>query len=671
MEEVDQLAQRRDSETLPVLADVAATAHISSFKQYQEMYEQSINDPDAFWSTMAKETLTWFQPFTKVRSGGFEHGDIAWFLDGRLNACYQCVDRHAAKTPDKVAILWEGDEPTDVRRITYAELLREVSRFANVLRAHGVRKGDTVAIYLPMVPEAAFAMLACARIGAMHSVVFAGFSAEALRERILDAKSSVVITADQGLRGGRTIALKHTVDEALLGCPDVKAVLVYKHTSHEIPFHAPRDFWLHEEMEKQRPYCPCEPMDSEDPLFLLYTSGSTGRPKGVMHTTAGYILYAALTTKYIFDIHPDTIYASVADVGWITGHTYIVYGPLALGTTTFMFESVPTYPTPSRYWDMIDRHKINVLYTAPTAVRALMKFGDDPVKPYSLESLRVIGSVGEPINPAAWKWLFEVVGRKRCPIVDTYWQTETGGVVFTPLPGATPLKPGSTTFPFFGVRPVLLDDSTKQELKENDVKGLLVIETSWPSISRTIYGDHKRYLETYMRPFAGYYFTGDGVYRDKQGYYWIIGRVDDVINVSGHRLGTAEIESALVAHPACAEAAVIGVPHDVKGQGIFCYCALREGFQDTENTIMELKMEVRKHIGPLATPDHLVIVAGLPKTRSGKIMRRILRKIATGYVDSASLGDISTLADPSVVESIVNDVSTKVKGWKKADPVSE
>jgi len=656
------------SEVYSVPAHISESAHVKDMETYKKMYDESINDPEGFWGKMANEYISWFRPFTDVKFGDFQNGNVSWFLNGQLNASYQCLDRHLKERGDKVAILWEGDDPKDVRHVTYKELHRDVCKLANALKAYGVRKGDNVAIYMPMVPEAAVAMLACARIGAPHSMVFAGFSAEALRDRILDANAKVLITADEGLRGGRVVHLKQTADEALVACPSVQHVFLYKRTGNShVAFHAPRDVWMHEAMAQQKPYCPCETMDSEDVLFLLYTSGSTGKPKGVQHTTGGYMLYATITSKYVFDIHPDSVYACVADVGWITGHTYIVYGPLSLGATTMMFESVPTYPNPSRYWEMVDKHKITIFYTSPTAIRALMKFGDEPVKKYKLDSLRVLGTVGEPINPSAWKWFHEVVGRGKCAIVDTYWQTETGGIIFSALPGATPLKPGSTTFPFFGVKPVLVDEEKKEIIEGNNVKGLLCIASTWPSIARTIFNDHDRYFNTYLKSYPGLYVTGDGCHRDSDGYYWIIGRVDDVINVSGHRLGTAEIESALVSHDACSEAAVIGVPHDVKGQGIFCYCIFREGYSANEDTLIELKMEVRKHIGPFATPDYVVVVPGLPKTRSGKIMRRLLRKIATGYFEPSDLGDISTLAEPQVVEEIIAAVKAAIPGLKRPE----
>jgi len=648
---------KKEVEAYPVLPHIRETAHIQGYEQYLEIYQRSVADPEGFWSELARETLHWSKPFDCVKSGDFLAGDIAWFSGGKLNASYQCVDRHAQKTPDKVAILWEGDEPSLIRKITYRELLHDVCRLANVLKSYGVKKGDVVAIYLPMVPEAAIAMLACARLGAPHSVIFAGFSAEALRERILDANCSILITADQGKRGGRVIPLKEIADEALLACPNVKTVLVHKRThSESVPFHPPRDIWLPEAMAKARPYCPAEEVDSEDLLFILYTSGSTGKPKGVVHTTAGYLLYAATTHRFIFDWHPQDIYACMADIGWITGHSYIVYGPLCNGATTFMFESVPTYPNPARYWDMVERHKINIFYTAPTAIRALMKFGNEHVGRHDRSSLRVLGSVGEPINGPAWKWYYEVVGDKRCSIVDTYWQTETGGIMITPLPGATVMKPGAACFPFFGVKPVLLDHKTGHAVEGNGLKGLLAISEPWPGMARTVFGDHDRYMTTYLKHYPGFYFTGDGCYRDEEGFYWITGRVDDVINVSGHRLGTAEIETALLAHPACSEAAVIAIPHDIKGSAIFVYCTLKEGYEPADTLATELKMEVRRHIGPFATPDHVVLVDDLPKTRSGKIMRRLLRKVATNQCSSEQLGDTSTLADPTIIKRLIESV---------------
>ncbi|MCA1753152.1 MAG: acetate--CoA ligase [Spirochaeta sp.] len=623
---------------------------VGSMDAYREMYERSIADPSAFWAEQARELLSWEHDFHTVADNDMEAGSFAWFLGGRLNAAYNCVDRHVATRGEQVAILWEGDKPEEVRRITYRELQREVSRLANVLVRYGVRKGDRVAIYLPMIPEAAFAMLACARLGVVHTVVFAGFSAEALRDRILDSNAVAVITADEGLRGGKLIPLKRTVDEAIMATPSVRNVFVTKRTGTKVPFFAPRDVDLDEAMAAQRPYCPVEPMDAEDILFLLYTSGSTGRPKGIAHTTAGYLLYTALTHRYVFDYRDGDVFACVADVGWITGHSYVVYGPLLNGATTFMFESTPVYPDPGRYWDMVQRHQITQFYTAPTALRAVAREGDDWVKKYDRSSLRILGTVGEPINPNTWEWYYNVVGEKRCAIVDTWWQTETGGIMITPLPGATPTKPGSATFPFFGIVPVLLDEQGG-EIEGNDVAGLLAIKHPWPSIVRTIQDDHPRFLQTYLSPYKGYYFTGDGCRRDEDGYYWITGRVDDVINVSGHRMGTAEVESALVNHPACAEAAVVGFPHEIKGQGIFAYVVITEGWEHSVELVGELRGEVRRRIGPIAAPDHILIAEGLPKTRSGKIMRRILRKIAERQPDA--VGDVSTLADPSVVDALV------------------
>ena len=626
-------------------------AYISSLEQYREMYRHSVEDPDDFWKQMADTEIDWFHNFIQVRDSDLSTGYVGWFLGGKLNVCYNCVDRHVAAKGNKIAILWEGDEPGNVRRITFRELQREVCRLANVLRHNGVRKGDRVAIYMPMIPEAAFAMLACARIGAVHSVVFAGFSAEALRDRIIDAQCTAVITADEGKRAKKTIRLKRTVDEAVMACPTVEHVFMIRHTENKVPFYDHRDVDLSQAMKQEKPYCPVEHMDSEDTLFLLYTSGSTGQPKGIAHTTAGYLLYTALTHKYVFDYREGDIYACVADIGWITGHSYVVYGPLANGATTLMFESIPTYPDAGRYWDMVERHKITQFYTAPTAIRAIAKEGDDFVTKYDRSSLRVLGSVGEPINPEIWMWYHQVVGEKRCNIVDTWWQTETGGIMITPLSGATPTKPGSATLPFFGIEPVVMDEKGVI-LEGNGVSGLLAIQNPWPSMARTIQGDHQRFLHTYLSPYEGVYFTGDGCRRDEDGYYWITGRVDDVINVSGHRMGTAEVESALMAHPACAEAAVVGFPHDIKGQGIFAYIILMEGFEESQELIGELRNEVRHHIGPIATPDLILVSPGLPKTRSGKIMRRILRKVAGK--EAEQLGDISTLADPAIVEILIS-----------------
>lgn len=624
---------------------------VSSMSEYEEIYKESIENNEVFWEKKAKEMLHWQHEFQSVNDSDLNEGMISWFLGGKLNASENCIDRHVKDKGDKVAIIWEADEPGESKKITYRELQREVSRMANVLRHNGIRKGDRVALYMPMIPEAVYAMLACARIGAVHSVVFAGFSAEALRDRINDAKCKAVITANEGLRGRRIIQLKRTVDEAVMACPTVEHVFIARRTETKVPFYEPRDIWLDEAMQAERPYCPIEHVDSEDTLFLLYTSGSTGKPKGMAHTTAGYLLYTMLTHKYVFDYREGDIYACVADIGWITGHSYVVYGPLANGATTVLFESVPNYPDAGRYWEMVERLKITQFYTAPTAIRAIQKEGDEYVKKYDRSSLRVLGTVGEPINPDTWKWYYEVVGEKKCSIVDTWWQTETGGIMISPLPAATPAKPGSATLPFFGIEPVLLSAEGK-EIEGNGVSGLLAIKKPWPSMARTIQSDHQRFLRTYLDRFKGYYFTGDGARRDEEGYYWITGRVDDVMNVSGHRIGSAEVESALVSHPFCSEAAVVGFPHDIKGEGIFAYVILRDDYDGNGEIVGELRNEVRHHIGPIATPDHILIAPGLPKTRSGKIMRRILRKIAARETDS--LGDISTLADPSVVEKLID-----------------
>jgi acetyl-CoA synthetase len=637
---------------------VRAGALIPDLASYQAMYDESLREPDHFWGRMALEHLSWLHPFREVSDNDWQQGLVSWFLGGKLNVCENCVDRHVKTRGDQVAILWEGDEPGQNRRITYRELQREVCRMANVLRHHNLRKGDRVAIYMPMIPEAAYAMLACARLGLVHSVIFAGFSAESVRDRIIDAKCKAVITADEGLRARKTIPLKRTVDEAVMACPSVRHVFVIKRTGGKIPFYAPRDVWLDELMAQERPYCPIEHMDSEDTLFLLYTSGSTGKPKGIAHTTAGYLLGATMTMKYVFDYRPGDIHACMADIGWVTGHSYVVYGPLCNGATTVMFESIPTYPDAGRYWDVVERLKITQFYTAPTAIRAIMREGDQWPRKYDRSSLRVLGSVGEPINPEAWRWYYENVGEKRCQIVDTFWQTETGSIMITPLPAAIPTKPGSATLPFFGVEPVVLDEKGK-ELSGNGVTGVLAFRRAWPSMARTIQNDHQRFVDTYLKPFPGYYFTGDGCRRDEDGYYWITGRVDDVINVSGHRMGTAEVESALVSHPGCAEAAVCGYPHEIKGQGIFAYVLLKEGYAETPELIGELRNEVRHHIGPIATPDVILIAPGLPKTRSGKIMRRILRKIAADETDN--LGDTSTLADPAVVQLLIEKRRALVK----------
>jgi acetyl-CoA synthetase len=622
----------------------------ASFDAYQQLYQYSIDHPDLFWETKAREFLTWEHDFKMVSDCDFSEGAISWFLGGKLNACENCVDRHLLTRGEQVAIIWEADEPGQEKRITYRELQREVSRLANVLRHNGIRKGDRVAIYMPMIPEAVYSMLACSRIGAVHSVVFAGFSAEALRDRINDAKCKMVITADEGIRGKKIIPLKRLVDEAVLACPTVKHVLVAERTGNKVPFYAPRDIWMREAMNAERPYCPIEHVDAEDTLFLLYTSGSTGKPKGVAHTTAGYLLFTAITHKHVFDYRDGEIFACVADIGWVTGHSYVVYGPLLNGATTVLFESIPTYPNSGRYWEMVERLKINQFYTAPTAIRAIQRDGDEFVHKYDRSSLRVLGTVGEPINPDTWRWYYQVVGEGRCSVVDTWWQTETGGIMISPLPGAIPTKPGSATLPFFGIEPVLLTPEG-EEIHGNDVNGLLAIKKPWPGMARTIQGDHQRFFQTYLGSFRGYYLTGDGARRDQDGYYWITGRVDDILNVSGHRIGSAEIESALVTHPYCSEAAVVGFPHEIKGEGIFAYVILKEGYDGNSEVIGELKNEARHHIGAIATPDHILIAPGLPKTRSGKIMRRILRKVAAN--ETSDLGDISTLADPSVVEKLI------------------
>jgi len=622
---------------------------------YKSMYARSIDDPEGFWGEQAKR-LDWIEPWKTVKNTDFTGKvSIKWFEGGKINVSANCVDRHAARTPDRTAIIWEGDDPHESKTISYRELKDAVCRFANVLKKYGVKKGDRVTIYMPMVPEAAYAMLACTRIGAIHSVVFGGFSAESLADRIQDCDSTFVITADEGIRGGRKIPLKANTDEALIQCPSVEHVLVVKRTGGSIQWTDSRDVWLHEAMAAVSPDCPAEAMDAEDPLFILYTSGSTGKPKGVMHTTGGYLLQASLTHHYVFDYHPDDIYWCTADVGWVTGHSYIVYGPLANGATTLIFEGVPNYPDASRFWSVVDKHKVTIFYTAPTAIRALMREGEAPVKKTKRTSLRLLGSVGEPINPEAWLWYHRVVGDERCPIVDTWWQTETGGILITPLPGATMLKPGSATLPFFGVRPVVVDNDGHH--LEGAVEGNLCIADSWPGQMRTVYGDHDRFVQTYFSTFPGRYFTGDGCRRDEDGYYWITGRVDDVINVSGHRMGTAEVESALVAHEKVAEAAVVGYPHDIKGQGIYAYVTLVAGEEPSEALRKELVQWVRKEIGPIAAPDLIQWAPGLPKTRSGKIMRRILRKIAAN--EHGQLGDTSTLADPGVVDDLVGNRMNK------------
>ena len=620
---------------------------------YEAMYKESVEDPEGFWAKQA-ERLHWFKKWDKVvDASDFANAKHSWFMGGKLNASYNCLDRHLATDGDRAALIWEGDDPNDSKTLTYKELHREVSRFGNVMHKHGIKKGDRVTIYMPMVLELAVAVLACARIGAVHSVVFGGFSADSLRDRILDCESEWVITADEGVRGAKKIPLKATTDEALQGAPGVKKVFVVKRTGNSVGWTEGRDLWWHEEMAAGdiSDDCPPEEMDAEDPLFILYTSGSTGKPKGVLHTTGGYMLYASLTHEYVFDYKKGDIYWCTADIGWITGHSYILYGPLSNCATSLMFEGVPNYPDAGRFWDVVDKHKVEIFYTAPTALRALMREGDEPVKKRSRKSLRLLGTVGEPINPEAWNWYHRVVGDSRVPIVDTWWQTETGGILITPLPGCTPTKPGSATRPFFGVRPVLVDNDGNR--LEGEAEGNLCMEFPWPSLMRRVYGDDQRFFNTYFVQFKGYYFTGDGCRRDKDGYYWITGRVDDVINISGHRLGTAEVESALVAHETVAEAAVVGMPHDIKGQGIYAYVTLVQGVTETEELRAELVQHVRKQIGPIATPDVIQWAPALPKTRSGKIMRRILRKIAANEV--SEIGDTSTLADPSVVSSLVDN----------------
>ena len=638
-----------ESKLYPVSAAVEKSAHIDA-NLYKTMYQHSIDKPEEFWGEKAEEFLTWEKKWSKVSDCDFSSAKIKWFVDGKLNVTVNCIDRHLNERGDQTAIIWEGDEPSDDKQLTYKELYEEVCRFSNALKSRGVKKGDRVSIYMPMVPEAAVAMLACARIGAIHSVVFGGFSPDALKDRILDSECTVLVTSDEGVRGGRSIPLKANVDIALDHCPNVNTVFVVERTAGKISWSEGRDIWYHEAIAKEEPHCLPEVMDAEDPLFILYTSGSTGKPKGVLHTTGGYLLHAAMTHKYVFDYKSDDTYWCTADVGWVTGHSYIIYGPLANGAKTLMFEGVPTYPDASRMWQIIDKHKVNIFYTAPTALRALMGQGNHFVECCDLSSLRLLGSVGEPINPEAWDWYYSVVGKSTCPIVDTWWQTETGGILITPLPGAIALKPGSATVPFFGVEPALVDD-TGTEL-EGPASGALVIKNSWPGQMRTVYGDHARFKETYFSMFPGRYFTGDGARRDEDGYYWITGRVDDVINVSGHRMGTAEVESALVLHDAVAEAAVVGFPHDIKGQGIYAYVTLMSGVAESEELRDELVLHVRKEIGAIAAPDAVQWAPGLPKTRSGKIMRRILRKIAANEVDN--LGDVSTLAEPSVVDDLVN-----------------
>jgi acetyl-CoA synthetase len=642
------------NELFPVSDAVAKAALIDAAK-YEAMYAKSVKDPTGFWGEQGKR-IDWIKPYTKVKNTSFT-GDvpIKWYEDGTLNVSANCLDRHLAKRGDQVAIIWEGDDPNEQKHITYREAYEQTCRMANVMKKHGVKKGDRVTIYLPMIPEATYAMLACARIGAIHSIVFGGFSPDSLINRIQDCDSNFVVTADEGLRGGRKVPLKVNADAALKSCPSVKKMLVVKRTGGKVDWDPARDVWFHEEAATVSADCPPEEMAAEDPLFILYTSGSTGKPKGVLHSSGGYLVYASMTHQYVFDYHDGDIYWCTADVGWVTGHSYIVYGPMANGATTLMFEGVPNYPDASRFWQVVDKHKVNIFYTAPTAIRALMREGEASVKKTSRTSLRILGSVGEPINPEAWLWYHNVVGDGRCPIVDTWWQTETGGILITPLPGAIATKPGSATKPFFGVQPLLVDNDGKLLEGAND--GNLCIADSWPGQARSVFGDHKRFIETYFSTFKGLYFTGDGCRRDEDGYYWITGRVDDVINVSGHRMGTAEIESALVAHPKVAEAAVVGYPHDIKGQGIYAYVTLKAGNVTSEELRKELVGWVRKQIGPIASPDLIQWAPGLPKTRSGKIMRRILRKIAAN--EHSALGDTSTLADPTVVDELVTNRMNK------------
>ena len=625
-------------------------------EKYSSMYDHSLQNNDEFWAEQAQR-VDWINKFTKIKNVKYSKNDVSikWFEDGNLNVSYNCIDRHAKSNPDRIAIIWEGDDPNETKKITYKELLLKVSKAANVLKKIGVKKSDRVTIYLTMIPELAYIMLACARIGAIHSIIFGGFSAESIAGRIKDCKSEYVVTADEGVRGGKTIPLKLTTDKALESCPDVKKCLIVKRTNKEIKLIKDRDLFYDDVLKEVNDFCEPEILNAEDPLFILYTSGSTGKPKGVMHTSGGYIVYASMTHEYIFNYNDGDIYWCTADIGWITGHSYIIYGPLSNGATTLMFEGVPNYPDFSRFWQIVDKHKVNIFYTAPTAIRALMREGDDYVTNTSRSSLKLLGTVGEPINPEAWKWYFEVPGNSNCPIVDTWWQTETGGILISPQTGAIKLKPGSASKPFFGIEPCIVDKDGKE--LEGECEGMLCMNRSWPGQMRTVYGDHKRFIDTYFSQFDGKYFTGDGCKRDKDGYYWITGRVDDVIIVSGHNLGTAEIESAFVSHKDVSEAAVVGYPHDVKGNGLYCYVSLKAGIETSDELVLDLKKTIREKIGPIATPDFVHITAGLPKTRSGKIMRRILRKIASNDFDN--LGDTSTLADPSVVNNLIENRKNK------------
>ena len=634
----------------PVPREAAEHALLNR-EQYDQMYRQSLDEPETFWGEQAERFLTWFKKWDRVTNNELSKGQIRWFEGGKLNVSYNCLDRHLDSHGDRTAVIWEGDEPGNTRHITYRELHAEVCRLANVLKDRGVKKGDRVSIYMPMIPEAVVAMLACTRIGAVHSIVFGGFSPHALRDRIEDADCRTIITADQGVRSGKPVPLKENVEKAIDGLDSVHTVITVRHTGNTVPWDADRDVWYQEAISEASAECEPEQMDAEDPLFILYTSGSTGKPKGVLHTTGGYLLQASMTFKYIFDYHDGEVYWCTADVGWVTGHSYIVYGPLSNAATTLVFEGVPTYPDAGRFWQVIDDHKVNIFYTAPTAIRSLMGQGEELVKKYSRKSLRILGSVGEPINPEAWEWYYRVVGDERCRIVDTWWQTETGAIMISALPGAIDLKPGSATLPFFGVEPQLVDNDGN--VLEGATEGNLCINRAWPSMMRTIYGDHERFMNTYLTTYTGKYFTGDGARRDEDGYFWITGRVDDVLNVSGHRMGTAEIESALVLHESVAEAAVVGYPHDLKGQGIYCYVTLVNGVEPSDELHKALTDLVRKEIGPIAKPDVIQWAPGLPKTRSGKIMRRILRKVATNELDS--LGDTSTLADPSVVDELISN----------------